>query len=93
METARWQYYFNADGTIKKPMRELLEREHGAKIANAARSVTDLELARFSIPERKAVAGLYEALGSQGKGMQIALPLILQLIRNQGMVTAAGMRK
>lgn len=80
-KSARWSYYFTPQGTPKGPLRELLQREHEGSMAQSGKSVADLELARFSIPERQAVAALFEQLGKEGKGAQLLMPLILQLLR------------
>ena len=79
--TARWAYYFNSDGSMKKPLAQLLQQEHASKLANNARSVTDLELARLSVPERKAMARLFDQAGATGKGAQVFMPLLMQLLR------------
>lgn len=92
LSLAKWQHYFDKDGNAKQPLMDLISQEHGARLANSARSVSEARLTQLAIPERKAMAQLFEHLGAQGKGMQIALPLILQLIRNQGMVAAKGVR-
>ena len=81
---ARHQYYFTPDGVLKPTMRKLLEQEYGAKIASNARHVTDLELARFSIPEREAMAQVFQNLGAGGKGVQLAAPLLAILMRAAG---------
>ncbi len=87
MDTAKWSYYFDADGNAKGPLKELLRAEHGASMANSARSVTDLEMAKFRIPEQQALAKLYESLGAGGKGgmigTQLLLPILLQMMRGR----------
>ncbi len=87
MDTAKWTYYFDSNGDAKAPLKELLKAEHGASMANSARSVTDLEMARFRIPEQQALAELYKTLGAGGKGgqigSQILLPILLQMMRGR----------
>lgn len=80
-DTAKWSYYFDANGRAKPPLMELLRQEHGASMANGARSVTELNLARLKEPEMRALAKLFESVGGGGKGMQIAMPLLMQLLR------------
>lgn len=84
MDTARWSYYFDAQGRSKPPLMDMLRSEHGARMANSARSVSDARLAKLSIPEREALAKLFESVGGGGKGMQLALPLLMQLLRRGG---------
>ncbi len=83
-DTARWSYYFDSQGRAKPPMMALLNSEHGASMANSARSVTELNLARLKQPEMEALAKLFESVGGGGKGMQIAMPLLMQLLRRGG---------
>lgn len=78
---SRMGFYFNGNGTPTAKMRELLSQEHGAKMANGARSVTELSLARLREPEMAAMAKLFERMGEGGKGLQQIMPLILQLLR------------
>lgn len=81
--TARWLYYFDHHGNAKPPLQELLRAEHGAKIAHSARSISEAELANLSIPERKAIAELFDKFGKEGKGMQLLMPLLMQIIRSK----------
>lgn len=80
-QAARWSYYFTPSGSPREPLRRLLEQEHQGAIATNARSVTELDLARLSIPEREALAELFDTLGQGGKGAQVLGPLLLQLLR------------
>lgn len=80
-DTAKWSYYFTPNGRAKPALMELLNQEHGASMANGARSVTELNLARLKQPEMEALAKLFESVGGGGKGMQIAMPLLMQLLR------------
>lgn len=80
-DTARYQYFFGPDGSVKQPLLDLLNAEVAQSKANSARSMSDAELSRFSVPERKAIAELFEKVGEGGKGVQILLPLLSTLIR------------
>lgn len=82
-EQARMGFYFHGNGLPKDALRELLRSEHGAKIATSARSVSEADLARLSIPERKALSTLWERAGSGGKGVQLTLPLLMSIIRSR----------
>lgn len=79
--TARWSYYFTNTGEAKPPLMELLRAEHGAKMANSARAVSEFELAKLSVPERRAMAELFNRVGEGGKGVQMLLPLLTTLLR------------
>lgn len=81
MAMQKYAYYFDEHGKPRGPLRELLAAEHGASMANSARSVSDAELQRLSIPERQAVARMFEQLGASPKMLQVAMPFILQLMR------------
>jgi hypothetical protein len=87
MKEARWSMYFQRDPKnpgkyqFTQRMRELLNSEHAATMANNARNVTELDLARFRVPEMQALAKLFENAGAGGKGMQMLLPLIISMIR------------
>ena len=76
-------YYFNGDGTPTAKMKELLQTEHGAKMANGARSVSEMNLSKLREPEMKAMAKLFEQIGAQGSGVQKFLPMIIQLMRGR----------
>lgn len=80
-DTARYQYYFDANGTTKQPLLDLLESEWVTTKANSARSMSEAQLAQFSVPERQAIAKLFENVGAGGKGMQIIMPLLMTLMR------------
>ncbi len=80
---AEYSFYFSGDGRPKGPLLELLKAQHGQHLASSARSVSEAELARFSIPERKAIAALFSRMGEGGKGIQLAMPLLLQMIRSR----------
>ena len=81
MAGERWRFYFTPNGSPKGPLRELLAQQHSGSMASSARNVTDLELAKLSIPERQAVSRLFDQVGSGGKGAQLIMPLLLQLLR------------
>ncbi len=82
---ADYGFYFNGDGTLKKSMTELLTSEHGARMANSAKSVSQAEFTKYTIAEQRSMAALFEKLGAGGKGgqisMQWALPILLQMMR------------
>lgn len=81
-DTARYLYFFDEkDGTVKKPLMDLLDAEVASGVASSARSVSEAELARFSVPERKAIAELFQTAGAGGKGLQLLLPLLSTLSR------------
>ena len=77
---AEMGYYFNPNGTLKQPMIDLLTQQHSGKIANSARQVTELSLARLREPEMQAIARIFEAVGEEGKAAQLAIPLILRML-------------
>lgn len=72
--------YFNGDGTPKKEMLTLLQSELAGKVATNARSVSELNLSQLRGPEMKAVAELFENVGTGGKGVQMIMPLLLRLL-------------
>lgn len=82
MQAQKYGYYFDlATGRPKPALQQLLDAEFNSSQANSARSVSDAQLAAFSVPERQAIAKLFETVGSGGKGMQIMLPLLMTLMR------------
>lgn len=80
---AKYGFYFNPNGTPKGAMSELLKSDHAQTLANSARSLSEADLARFSIPERKALADMWRSFGSGGKGATTFLPLLLSLMRRR----------
>jgi len=80
-DTARYMYYFTPDGTAKKPLHDILGAEVQQAVSNSARSMSEAELAKFSVPERQAIARVFESVGGAGKGAQLLMPLLLSLIR------------
>jgi len=83
MAQYRYGWYFNADGRPKGALLDLLRSEHGAKLASSARNISEAELAKFSIPERKALAELFSRMGAGGKGIQAFGPILLSLLRRR----------
>ncbi len=79
--TARWQYYFTSDGRPREGLRNLLQEEHNASMANSAKSISDSRLSALSIPERQALAKLWTQAGPGAKGAQMLMPLILSLLK------------
>lgn len=80
---SKMSLYFNRDGTPKPSMLKLLESELSGKVATNSRSVTELGLSQLREPEMRAMAELFQRFGEGGKGMQQAMPLILQLMRRR----------
>lgn len=80
---SKMSLYFNRDGTPKPQMLQLLESELAGKVATSGRGVSELALSRLREPEMRAMAELFERFGEGGKGMQTAMPLILQLMRGR----------
>lgn len=80
-DTARYMYYFDENGTTKRPLLDLLDAEWNTTKASSARASSEAQLAQFSVPERQAIAKLFENVGAGGKGMQILLPLLMTLMR------------
>jgi hypothetical protein len=66
---------------VKQPLLDMLNAEVQTSKASGARSMSEAELARFSIPERKAISELFERTGEGGKAAQLLLPLLSTLIR------------
>ena len=81
MAGERWRYYFSENGSPKRPLLDLLDQQHAGSMASSARTISDAELSKLSIPERQAVARLFDQIGSGGKGVQMLGPLLLQLLR------------
>lgn len=77
----RYDFYINSNGTLKQTMIDLLQSEHAGRLAVSAREVAELKLARLSIPEREALAKLFEQVGSDGKALQWIIPLALSMLR------------
>jgi len=80
-DTARYLYHFTPEGTVKEPLRNLLDAEVQSAMGNSARSVHEAQLAKLSIPERESIARVFESVGGAGKGLQMLLPIILQMMR------------
>lgn len=78
---ARWLYYFTPHGQPKEPFRKIMDQEFAASLANSGRSVAEFELAKYNIPERKALAELFDRIGAEGAGASKFLPLLLQILR------------
>lgn len=81
MAQERYNYYFDETGRPRGPLKELLDSQFAGSIAGSARSVSEAELAALSVPERKAIAELFEMSGPGGKGLQLLLPLLQTLLR------------
>lgn len=77
----RFDYYFDQQGRPTAAFRRLLDAEFGQSLATSARAVSEAELSSLSVPERKAMAELFETFGSGGKGLQLLLPLLQSLLR------------
>lgn len=79
-EGAKWDYYFDGLGRVKPEFVRLLDAQYASDLASSSRNVADAQLAQLSIPERKAIAQLFERMGASGKGLQIWGPLLLKLL-------------
>ncbi len=77
---ARYSVYFEQDGRLKPKLIEMILAEHGSKVAGSGRAIAEMKLARLSIPEREALAKLFETIGDEGKAIQMLGPLLLRLI-------------
>lgn len=82
-KSAEFSFYFSADGRPKGALLEWMKANHGQTLANSARSVSEAQLAHFSIPERKAIADVFSTMGGNRKGLQLMLPLLLQMVRSR----------
>ncbi len=82
-EQTKYGFYFSGDGTPRGPLKNLLQVEHDSSLANSARSISESRLAALSIPERQAMAKLFQEIGAGGAGMQKFMPLLLQLMRSR----------
>lgn len=81
ISTAKYLYYFDNNGNARQSLLDLMEADQNASMANSARSISDARLSQLSVPEREAMAKLFEQVGTGGKGMQIIMPLLMQLLR------------
>lgn len=81
MANQKYDFYFGPDGRPKGPLLELLQSEHVSQVANSARSVSEAQLAGLSVPERQAIARVFETVGGGGKAVQMLMPILLQMIR------------
>lgn len=79
-DARRWQYYFDDQGRPRETFRKILDAEYDATRASSARQMSDAKLAELSIPEREAIARLFESVGGGGKAAQLLLPLLSSLI-------------
>ncbi len=86
-QQASHDYYFTPTGSPRPALQELLTAEHGARMATNAKSGTDFKLATLSLPERRAIAKLYETVGAGGAGVKEFTPTLLSLLGG-----AAGVR-
>jgi len=80
-ETAKYLYYFTSEGQARPALMDLLRAEYSQKMAGSARDVAGAKLAELSIPEQQALARVFQSVGGGGKGVQLLLPLLLQLLR------------
>lgn len=79
--TAKYQYYFDPRGNARPAMMQLLKSEFDQNIAGSARASSEARLAELSIPERAALARVFENIGGGGKAVQLMMPLLLSLMR------------
>lgn len=82
-EQGRMGHYFTGSGQLKPAMIELLESTHSGNIAGNSRAVAEMERARLSIPEMRAIAELFEKVGDEGKGLQMIMPLLTTILRGR----------
>ncbi len=82
MARAKWLYYFRSNGQAREQLDQLLGAEHDATVSNSARAKWDAQLAKFSVPERRAIAQIFETTGSGAKGLQLLLPY-LQMMKSR----------
>lgn len=81
---ASYDFYFDKSGMAKGPLADLLSSEHARTMASSSKSQVDLELARFTIPERKAIADFYRSFGDSAagaKGAERLIPIILSILK------------
>lgn len=83
-DRAKWAHYFDNNGAPRDSFAKLIRGEYEASLANSARSVSDAKLQELSIPERQAVARLFEQVGGGGKAAQYLMPLLTTLINRSG---------
>lgn len=76
--SARAKYFFNPDGTARPELKALLDAEVLQASSSSSRSVHEAELARWSVPERKAFGELMEKAMAAPGGM--LLPLALRFL-------------
>lgn len=81
MKQGSYSFYFQPNGRPKPALMELLKSEHAQTMAGSARQVSEAELSRLSISERRAISQIFERYGDNAKGLQMALPVILQMLR------------
>lgn len=82
-DQAKYGYYFNPDGTMRPELRELLRAEFNSSMASNAMAVKNFELLSLKEPEARAMAKLFESIGSGGKAAQIFGPLLLSFLRSR----------
>lgn len=83
MTLGKRNFYFDIHGRPKGPLLELLQAQHGQALASSAKSVSDATLAKFSIPEQEAIAQIFTQYGESGKGLQLLMPMLLQILRRR----------
>lgn len=83
MANARYDYFFGPDGRPRDALKHLLDAEFSGQVANNARSVSEAQLAKFSVPERQAIARVFESVGGAGKGMQLLAPILLSILNRR----------
>lgn len=74
-------FYFKPNGQPNDKLKTLLANEHGAKLANGARSVSEMNLSQLRQPELRALAKLFDQVGAEGKGIQTMMPLLVRLLQ------------
>nr|QJB19098.1 MAG: DNA pilot protein [Microvirus sp.] len=81
LSTEKWSYYFTPDGRPRPALKELLDSEFRSNLSSSARASSEAKLAELSIPERQALARVFESVGGGGKAAQLLMPLLLSIFR------------
>lgn len=77
----RYQFYFDEQGNPRESFRKMLQAEFDTSQAGSARALSEAKLSQLSVPEREAIARLFETAGSTGKAFQLLMPLLMSFAR------------
>jgi len=83
MDSAKSRFYFDSSGRPTGALATLLKSEHVKTLAFSAKSLSEADLAAFSVPERKALAEMWGRMGGEGKLFNQVLPIILSMMRGR----------